>query len=127
MIDKNGDGVIDDLLIGKKKPGRKSLNLTPEEMKAHREELRKKRLANKRRDDRRSTIEELVWKIIELNDKYEREAFTSYEDLDEAEAYHTKLVNGLIDELTDDGTLLIKRVDQVVAGYNGKRLRRPRG
>lgn len=125
MFDKNGDGVIDDLLIVKKKPGRKPLGLTPEEMKAHRKTLRTIRTENKKRAEKRDLIEDLVWLIADEHAKLVSESLAENSDPDEAEVWLIDRMQKFIDELTDDETLVIKRTEaKSLAGYNGERLRR---
>lgn len=127
MRDKNGDGVIDDLLIVRKKPGRKPLGLTPEEMKAHRKTLRIIRTENKKRTEKRDLIEELVWLIADKHAKLVNESLTENSNPDEAEVWLIDRMQKFIDELTDDETLVIKRTEaKNLAGYNGERLRRSR-
>lgn len=66
-MDTNGDGIVDDLLGVKKKRGRKSLGLNNEEMKAHREVLRKIRVAKKREEEKRQTMQKIVNITVNLN------------------------------------------------------------
>lgn len=65
-MDTTGDGIVDDLL-GVKKRGRKSLGLNKEEMKAHREMLRKIRLAKKREEEKRQAVQKIVGITVNLN------------------------------------------------------------
>lgn len=60
-MDTTGDGIIDDFLVEKKKRGRKSLGLTKEEMKTHREALRKIRVAKKREEDKRKAVQKFIY------------------------------------------------------------------
>lgn len=66
-MDNNRDGIIDDPLATKKKVGRKSLGLTPDEMKLHRETLRKARREKKRETERKEAFEALVTEINYLH------------------------------------------------------------
>lgn len=129
-MDNNRDGIIDDPIVTRKKRGRKSLGLTKEQMRVHRAELDKGRRDAKRKEERRAAIEWLVWKAADASAQFTKEAFTSCKDPDDAGAYLNAKMGQFIDELTDDYTLLIKKTEQTkqtLAGYNGGRLRRPRG
>lgn len=68
-MDTNNDGIVDDPLATKKRPGRKSLGLTPEEMKARKAAQRKIREYNKRYKKRQQDIALLVATIFTLADK----------------------------------------------------------
>ena len=125
-MDTNGDGVIDDPLATKKKPGRKSLGLNAEEMKAHREVLRKRRLDARRQAEKKELLETLVWDIANTYDMNKQEAFSKFKDADDAEDELTRLMNNYIDSLTKDRTLIIKQNQKGIAGYNGERLQRKR-
>jgi hypothetical protein len=59
-MDTNRDGIIDDPLATKKKVGRKPLGYTEEEMRAHREMLRKNRVQTKRFEKREADITRCV-------------------------------------------------------------------
>lgn len=106
-MDTNRDGIIDDPLATKKR-GRKPLGLTPDEMKARREEQRQARVAKKRDDKRWKDIEELVIEIsyLRLMGKTNREIGES---------------------LFNDRTLTVSYNKNLLAGYKGGRLHRPRG
>ena len=66
-MDNNRDGIIDDPIATKKKVGRKSLGLTPDEMKLHREALRRARRAKKREAEREEAFEALVTEVNYLH------------------------------------------------------------
>lgn len=63
-MDTNRDGIIDDPLATKKKVGRKSLGLTPDEMKKRRALQRKIRLYNKRYEKRKQDVTMLALVIV---------------------------------------------------------------
>lgn len=128
-MDTNGDGMVNDFLATpKKRPGRKSLGLTPEEMKKHRKVLRVIRESNKKRAEKRDLIEQIVWLIADRHAELVKESLTTNSDPDEAEAWLIDRMQKLIDELTDDETLVVKRstIAKSPAGYGGERLRRRR-
>lgn len=107
-MDTNRDGIIDDPLATRKKVGRKSLGLTPEEMKAHREVLRRARRTKKREEERRAAFEALVAEVNYLH------------------------MNGLtkeaiVDSLTRNKKFAISYQSDAssLSGYTGKRLKRP--
>ena len=65
-MDTTGDGIVDDFLAVKKKRGRKSLGLTPDEMKAHREVLRKMRVAKKKEEEKRNAVRAFIFVLESL-------------------------------------------------------------
>lgn len=127
-MDTNRDGIIDDSLATKKKVGRKSLGLTSDEMKEHRKVLRLIREENKKRAGKRNLIEQLVWLIADRHAELVNESLATKSDPDDAEAWLIDRMQKLIDELTDDETLVVKRskAAKSLAGYGGERLRRRR-
>lgn len=90
--------------------GRKSLGLTHEEMRIHRELLRKAREATKRENKRRLAFATIMTKI-------------------ELEQLRGKTTDEIIAELMKDQTIEVKVIatpepSQTLAGYKGERLRR---
>lgn len=108
-MDTNRDGIIDDPIATKKKPGRKSLGLTPEEMKARRAMQRKTREEIKRYEKRKAELTLLVTTIKTLAE--------------------TKTDEGIVDSLMRDNRWKITYNPNATAisGASGGRIRRPRG
>lgn len=90
--------------------GRKSLGLTHEEMRIHRELLRKAREVTKRENKRRLAFTTIMMKI-------------------ELEQLRGKTTDEIIAELMKDQTIEVKIIatpepSQTLAGYKGERLKR---
>ena len=108
-MDTNRDGIIDDPLVTKKKCGRKSLGLTPEEMKAHREVLRKARRDKKRAAERKAAFDSLVTDVI-----YSQACGLSKDEI--------------VETLTRDKRYTLSYQDGAtsISGFKGGRLKRQR-
>lgn len=129
-MDNNMDSIIDDPLVMRKRRGRKPLGLTPEQMREHRSRLSRQRREARYKEEKRAAVEWIVWLAADTNAQATKEAYEAHKDPDEAEDLLNAKMSQLIDALTDDYSLLIRRVEQTgqtLAGYNGKRLRRKRG